>query len=439
MEEFLLRVGVNSAAMVSGLQRAGAYAKAWGTTLVEDFQSRIGRMFGAAFIASKVMQFGSQVFHNVQEKILEISRAQRELPGASSNFLQGLFNFAERIGISYETLSRPMLKFKETLDAARANPQGKQMEDLMRYGIVTDSNDLKTQKYSTSIARLSDAYLKYGKNLQMVVDLSGKMNADFPAFLAMLDLGGEKLQAMDKFNFFSDISPAAINLSAGLFGAKKGVGQVVTATMANLTEKFLFTNRSPWMNLLYKDPMESRLEKNGEKANAQADAMAALGDTIEMDKQRVEANTKLTELMEKQRELTAEMKDIGKESLSEMANAAAKMTGYKSPLTYSMTPLMRDSLKIKRLEDRAELSWQREQVLSPKDSPYWQQAQDLRASNPFLKDTDQNPMKKTEVQLGVITEELKPVQDMAAWVNQQHGNGGAGAGGNVSRPGPLDF
>ena len=83
MEEFLLRVGVNSAAMVSGLQRAGAYAKAWGTTLVEDFQSRIGRMFGAAFIASKVMQFGSQVFQNIQSKILAIHRAQEELPESS--------------------------------------------------------------------------------------------------------------------------------------------------------------------------------------------------------------------------------------------------------------------------------------------------------------------------------------------------------------------
>ena len=433
MEEFLLRVGVNSAAMVSGLQRAGAYAKAWGTTLVEDFQSRIGRMFGAAFIASKVMQFGSQVFHNVQEKILEISRAQRELPGASSNFLQGIFNFAERIGISYETLSRPMLKFKETLDAARANPQGKQMEDLMRYGIVTDSNDLKTQKYSTSIARLSDAYLKYGKNLQMVVDMSGKMNADFPAFLAMLDLGGEKLQAMDKFNFFSDISPAAINLGAGLFGAKKGMGQVITATAANVVEKFGVEafGGATGTGFVWGKPKKA-VEAQGAVENAQADATAALGDTIEMERQRVEANTKLTELMEKQRELTAEMNDIGKESLSEMANAAAKMTGYKSPLTYSMTPLMRDSLKIKRLEDRAELSWQREQVLSQKDSPYWQQAQDLRASNPFLKDTDQNPMKKTEVQLGVITEELKPVQAMAAWVNQQHGAApSSGAGGSL--------
>src|SRR6185503_18705090 len=118
--------------------------------------------FLAGFALDKAMEFGNRVAEKVREKVLAIKRAQGELPGVSTNFIQGVFNYLERVGLSFDAASKPLLKFKQLLDTAKMNPGGEEIRTLERYNIITGEADLKTQKYATSVAKLSEAYLKSG-------------------------------------------------------------------------------------------------------------------------------------------------------------------------------------------------------------------------------------------------------------------------------------
>jgi hypothetical protein len=429
MEEFIMRIGANSAALRTELGRVGAYAKAWATTLAEDFKTRLGRMFAAGFIFDKVAEAGARIFENIQAKILAVHRAQEELPGASTNFLQGLFNYTERVGLSFEQLSKPLLKFKQTLDAARADPQGKAMESLQRYGIVTSETDLKTQKFATSVAKLSDAYLKYGKNLQMVneIAMAGKNN---PAMLALLGLGGDRIAGMDKFNFFSDISPQAINLSAGLFGARKGMGQILTATAANFYTKFVTAELVQFATMLHPALGKGlqkgieKIESKGAAADALAEQNAQIAASLQMETQKVDANTKHVELLERQRELGGEIAGQNKTTVAQMADEARKLTGIPRPRLYGVTPRMMAALNIQTLEERSKIAF--EQGNDAASTALWQQAQSLRAQNTWLGEKDRNPMQKAASELEIVNAQLKPVKEMAEFVNQSHTHGSGG-------------
>ena len=436
MEEFIIRIGANARAMYSELQRAGSYAKAWGLSVAESLKSSVGRVFTGAF----VLMVGQRILDGIKNKILAINRAQNELPGASTNFIQGLFNWTEKMGLSYENLSKPLLAFKRNLDSAIADPQGKQMQNLIRYGIATSAADLHSQKLSTTVGRLSDAYLKYGKNLQMVSDVAGRA-AKSEAFLQILELGGKNIGAMEGGNFFTKLTPSAISQFSGLYAGAKTTGQVTAALIGNLAGLTMQigafiprmaaqdaghisagdTSVSVWQSI--KDAW------NGIDAS-QAKSNAALAASIEMEKEKVSILTQQAKLLEQQRELQNTLTDRGKVGMDQMASEAAKLTGYKSPLTYRLTPLMRDSLRIKKLEDKATLAWENKEVRSPHESAYWQEAQSLRAGNTYLKAGDQNPDEITHKKLDIIAEELVPCAKAARFVNENSSPGGGGSGGS---------
>ena len=425
-EEFLIRLGADSRAMVAGFQRAGAYVKAWATTVIDDFTSRFGRMFASAFLVTKAIQFGQQTFTNIQNKILSIRRMQEALPGASSNWLQGIENHLERIGLSYADAEKPLIKFKRTLDLAKANPAGKEFESLQRYGIVVDAADLRTQKFSESVAKLAAAYQKFGKSLAVVNDTAGKPS---PALIALLSMDPEKLRAMEKFNFFSDISQASINLFTGAFGTQKTVGQVLTATVANIFEKFtpsILTSGSGMTRipLTQWGFFKLLLERKGEEENKQAAINAQMAETLQMEEERVSVNAKLLVLEERRRELSAQINDQGKTTVAQMAEEARRALGIRPPRLYGTTARQRIAMNIDNLERRAQIAWE-----SGRDKLHdqlWAQAQQMRAANTWLVDKDQHPMLQTENQLKIVNMQLGPIKDMAEFVNKQHGGGAGG-------------
>jgi hypothetical protein len=79
---------------------------------------------------------------------------------------------------------------------------------------------------------------------------------------------------------------------------------------------------------------------------------------------------------------------------------------------------MRTSLNIDQLEKRAQVAYE-----AGNDSLHdqlWQQAQSLRAGNPWIMDKDRDPMRKTNAELKVVNMQLKSVATMANTVNAQH-------------------
>jgi len=413
MEEFILRIGANATALKSELTRTGAWARAWGTTLAEDLKSKLGRMFAAGFILDKGMDFGREVLEKIKERILEIKHAEAELPGASSAFVQNAFNMMERMGKSFETISKPLLKFKQTLDAAKLNPAGEEMRMLERYKIVTGAADLQTQKFSTSLAKLSDIYLKSGKNLALLQDLMGKQALD-PAMLALLGLGPKRIEAMDRFNPFSDFTRNTVDFFTGQFGAHKTMGQVITASLWNLMTEFQTKGMmliNPFVAL-----NNMRLQKKGKELEAEEETLEKVEESIKRESERVAVQTKLLELKEKERELNATIADQGKVSLDQMASLAHRLSGEPTPRLFAITPRLREAMNIKDMETRAEIAFERGD--DNLHDQLMKQAQAMRAAAPWMMDKDRNPMRKTESELDIIRQQLEPVKKMAEQVNK---------------------
>lgn len=427
MEEFILRIGANASALKSELGRAGAWAKAWATTLVEDLHGKIGRMFAAGFVLDKAVE----KLKEVRERVLAIQRAQGELPGVSANFIQGVLNYMDRVGLSFEAASKPLLKFKQTLDAAKMNPAGDEMRSLERYNIVTGEADLKTQKYAVSVSKLSEAYLKSGKNLQVLRDLVGKESLS-PGLLALLEIGPEKLARMGRGNLFTNFTGGNLEFFSNSFKGATGAGQVLNATLGNLfgtlaryglgaTFVMRALSESAHPIDFYRHPIEGF--KRIFVGDKDAEEESKIAEKIEDEQKRVDIQNKFVELKEKERELTAEINDQGKVSLDQMANEAQRRSGLQMPKLYGMTPRMLTAFNIKALEARSNIAFEQgNDVLS---GQLMKQAQEMRASNPWLKDKDQNPMKKTETELEVVNRQLEPVKKMAEMVNkdaQSHGH-----------------
>ena len=101
-EQILIRLGVDGTAVKTGLGRVSAYAKAWGVGLVNDLKGTFGRVFavGAAI----------EGLSRIREKMLEISAISRET-GADTNFVQGMMQAADRLGISFDNAKMGLNRF----------------------------------------------------------------------------------------------------------------------------------------------------------------------------------------------------------------------------------------------------------------------------------------------------------------------------------------
>jgi len=418
MEEFILRITGDARALVRELSRAGAYAKAWATTLAEELKDKVGAIFAAGFVLDKAMESAEEFKREVMERILAIKRAQGELPVGSNALVQNVFNYMERVGLSFEEASKPLLKFKQVLDAAKMNPNGPEMKMLERYNIITGEADLKTQSYATSLAKLSKAYLESGKNLKMLEGLMGKQ-ADNPGLLALLELGPERIEKMNNFNPLSNISESAIDLFSGIFGAKKSVSQVASATVANLAEQMgpgvlskIFGGQTSWFRMLF-----NIVEMKGRQNEEDEAAIEHVRESIQQETERVALQNKLLDLKQRERDVSAQINDQGKESVSQMAEQARRLTGQRAPQIYGVTSRMREALKIDDLEKKAQVAY-----LQGNDGLHdslLKQAQSLRASMPWLMDKDKDPMAKANTELEIIRNELKPVKEMAEMVTKE--------------------
>ncbi len=138
-----------------------------------------------------------------------------------------------------------------------------------------------------------------------------------------------------------------------------------------------------------------------------------------MEQQKVAINERLKTLLFEQSQLQSEIADQNKESVSAMADMARKALGIQSPLqlaNHTVTPIMRQALKIDTLEEKAMVATRRGNT--PLAERLQGEADQLRASNPNLRRADRNPMEKTEFKLNQIYEELQPISATADFVNK---------------------
>lgn len=422
-EQIMIRLGVDGTAVKSGLAQVSAYAKGWGVGLVHDLKGSLLKTIGAAYVADKLIEGLGEI----KNKILEIHRAQEDLGGqVSTNFIQGLFNMSERLGLSYEGLSRPLLKFKQTLDAAKLDPQGIEAQNLIRYGIITKAADLDTQSFVKSIGKLSDAYVKTGHNLKVFQDMNIRLGGQFPAFIQMMNMGSAAIERMDKSNPFTKLTPQTIEQFSAFYSGVKNLSQISYSTIANGLASVL--SHSPLtligraIGQMAGDPHSSRnltetvqrikniwsgIPDEQEKQNEK------LALTYEMEQRNADVAERLLQLKERQAELTADIADRDKLSVNEMEAKSRKILGIQSPveMLHTVTPRMRTALKIRTLEEQSEVQWLKGN--DAESQRLQSEADQIRKSNPWLKRADVDPMAKTNLQLEEIKLQMQPMMDAA--------------------------
>ena len=429
IEQIMIRLGVDGTAIKSGLARVSSLFKAWGKELHEGFKEYTGSI-AKGFIGAEAFSKAFEFFGELKNKILEISRVSKET-GASTDFVQGLMEEAEKSGVEFEKLSMGIAKFNATLGSAKAG-NITALKTLSDIGVINDKNSIKTVTFSSAIHSLAVRYEELTDKQRKAYLLQQAFGRGYAGFTPIFEKGPEGVDELGKGGFFKKISAGTIDDFTTAWRAIKTSSTAVMATIVNTLDipfqavAKVSYGLGLWSKGIkdgsdqYREAMRHRLDEEENVSKQKAiEAMA--------DKEGIsvaEFKTKLLEqqasLLEKQLDLTSTIADRNKESVNEMASAARKATGLHGPLemfekSHTVTPRMRTALQIKNLEDRAQVAWLKGDDTG--SNRLQSEADQVRKSNTWMKRSDVNPMQKTESELARVNDQLEPVKRMAELVN----------------------
>jgi hypothetical protein len=418
VEQILIRMGVDAKAVVLGMNQVSALAKGWAASLVEEVQGKLGTLFAAGAAI--------EGFNKVREEILEISRLSDEL-GTSTNFIQSLQLKAQQMGVGIETLTRPLVQFNRQVgEAKRGIPEA--IEQLKDMGVISDKNQLATLTYAQAMASLKVQFDKIGDSAKQDALLNEAFgnSAYRVAFIFRQSMG--EFQQMSEGNFFTKFSTDSINDFQSLWNAIKAgfysVGVTVTngfdraiyqpvkgiaQELALMVEKRkLFLRKSDWDELFQREQINDSIHESA----------ALTQDDIEVQQKKAEILSEQAALLEHQTELQAEIADRDKSSISEMAEHYRRTLGLPQIREYGVSGREKQAYQVQTLEQRAAIAFNQ-----GKDDLFLKlrsEADQLRASQPWLKLQDRNPLQRTEAELDRVNEQLGPVKEMAKLVLETH-------------------
>lgn len=422
--QILIRLGVDATAVTTGLGRIGASVKGWFAGLQHDLASHFGRMI----VSTMGIVGAERMFEKISEKILAVRHASEQL-GASTNFVQGLMSAATKAGLDYEKINRPLVAFSTLIGEAKDGSAAAR-EKLIDLGIATKDTEWRTLNFSTALQRLQVRYKELNaeqrNSLLASVGMGGRN-----AFAANAMLGGGSVADFEKGNFFTKISESTITDWTMISQTMRASGGKMVATLANAA--MLVERYSPvaFMARL------AGAQAGGGTSSLENLKMVATGnfkdaeeahklelESIDAQKTKSDILAAQNNLLEKQKELTANIADRGKSSLADLAEQARRLTGARRPQQYAVTERMRAALKIQTLEEQANIEWMRGNDAGM--AALNAEALNLRQANPWLKLADQDPQAKTVAELQSVNLKLEPVQRMAEMVNKDaaaHGPG----------------
>lgn len=363
-EELLLRLGIDSRAVSTGLQRVTSLIRGWATSIGHHLRGALGGFFAFAAI--------ERGFERIKERILFIRRMTNET-GFNSNFIQGAMRKLELEGESGEKLAKP-------LAAITAMAGAKGMTAVQYISLLAD----RYEKLNTQEAR----------NL-MLQQLGIK---NWQTLIPLLEHGARGIEEMSKGNFFTKLTDKTIDTVHGFERFGK-IFQMIGTTAANIFGFIMHgTGREKAMYGDKKSEEENKKKESGLLSAEQKEAQA-----------------EINQLLEKQLDLKNQLLDVGKKSISQLAAEARHLTGHK-PIHHTMTARLRTAMRVEDLEDRAERDWERGIVDNPKDSKFFSEAQQIRKSNSnWLSAKDSDPTRQTNFLLQQLNDKIDSmVQPVAA-------------------------
>lgn len=433
-EQIIIRLGVDGTAVKAGLGKVSSLVKAWGTSISHGLKEYMGSTM-KGFLGAEVVEKAVEYLGEVKEKILEISRISEET-GASTNFIQGLELDARKAGKTFQGMDMAIVRFNKLIGDAKFG-SAEAIKKLYDLGIITKSSEARTLTFAGGMKNLAISFDKLTDKQKQSALLFEAFGKGFAAMSPVFEQGAKHIDDLSKGNFFTKMSSGAIKDFQTLWSSLKTAS---TATMASVVNTLDLP--FAWIRTLskgvgvlsngvlpgtkrWKEDMES-LNKQQEEVNEKNEIAAmAEKDQISVEEERSKILELQNTLLERQKELSSEINDRNKESVSEMAQRARRLTGIKGPLEmlHTVTPRMRTALRIESLEESAKVAFL--QGRDEKIKRLQSEADQIRAANPWLKRSDVNPMEKTESQLKSITIMLGPVNRLAKAAIGSGGEGGS--------------
>ena len=425
IEQILIKIGVDGTAVKTGLAKVGSTVKAWGQEVSASVKEYMGSV-AKGFLGAEAITKGVEFLGEIKNKILEISRVSKET-GASTDFVQSMMLEAEKSGISFDRLSAGIARFNHTLGGAKMG-EADAVKKLVDIGVVTDIANIKTLTFEKALHNLGVRFDSLNDKQKQAYILSQAFGKGYDAFQPMFNRGVGSVDQMSQGGFFTKIDKSTISDFTTVFRSIKTSSTSIMATVANtLDVPFkavakvsyglgLWSKGIKTSGAQYTDLMNHRLDDEQKYSDTKALQATADKEGISVEELKNKILEDRTELTQKQLELTSEIADRDKESVNEMAERARKATGLKGPLEmfHTVTPRMRTALKIKNLEEQAQVAFLQDN--DTKSNQLQAEADQIRKSNSWMKRADVNPMQKTESELAKVILQLDPVKRMAEMV-----------------------
>ncbi len=423
----MIRLGVDGTAVKAGLGKVGSMVKAWGASIANGF-GELAKGIMKGFIGAEMVSKAFEFLSEIKRKILEISHISKAT-GANTNFIQSMMIEAEKAGVPFEKLTQSIARFNRTLGAAKMG-NTEALKTLANMGVVTSLADAKQLSFTGSMHNLAVAFDKLADKQKQAYLLQQAFGRGYQEMMPIFERGASAVDAMSGGNFFTKISGGTIKDFETMWRAIKSGSAVAMAAGANAVGTIFdgykktawvlgeATTARGWNDETMIEDLASMQDEESEITNEKELQAAADKDGVSVAQKKTLILQQHADLLEKLAELSSQKTDRDKESVSEMANRARKLTGTKGPLEnfHTVTARMRTALQIETLEERAKVAFLRDD--DPQAERLQSEADQIRKSNTWLKRTDQNPMQKTEQELIKVNEQLEPVSRMADMITK---------------------
>ncbi len=386
-EEILMRIGIDSRAVGTGLAKVSSLVKGWGASVVHHLQGAVGGFLGIAAL--------EQGIEKIKEKILAIKNLS-QATGFSTNFIQGVMNKLAEEGESAEKLERPLSN-------------------------ITALAGAKGQTAMQFLGDLAERYKSLNTQEERNLMLKQSGIKQWQALIPLLEEGRDGIEALNKGNFFTKIDKANISEFTQEWAGLAKVWSVFAATFTNVGGWFARVAGIPSRalgglfggnHLSAKEILSGfGSEEEQLKKISNLEALAAR-DKISLSEEENRLLSEGKQLLYQQLDLRRKLADQGKDSVTQLAEEYRKLTGAQKPENYIVTDRMKLAARIDDAETLAKLDWQRGKVNNPTESPHWSEARALRQSSNWLKGQDQDPTGGTSHQLSQISDKLNDLQHL---------------------------
>lgn len=408
-EQILIRLGVDSRAVTSGLQRVTSFFKGWAAGLVHDLQHDVLGRFAGLYVFEK----GIEMFDKFIEKSMFLRRLSKET-GVGTNFLQGVANELRAEGEDFEKIEKPLGKLNVLFGQAKLGIAEARAK-LVDWGIASKQEGFNQLTMEKGLIRLKEQFDKLSSHEEKAALLQAVFGKGYQALFPLFELSISRFKQLNDANPFTKLTEHAVETFAQLHRTSKFAGQAALATVGNLADLSLTPIINGFSGIIRGiDFVRNNLGlRPGGTAPGggivDIKAMEHGHDLAHATTEEYIEQLKIQEQLNTAHHLQNQLLDRSKLTVGQLADRARDILGDKRPRglkgLHHLTPAMLSALRIQSLEDQAEVA-QASGNAGAADM-FQSKADELRRTNMALRSTERDPTELMRQKLEILTKTLE--------------------------------